>query len=377
MKLFKWFLLLNKRLYKKITFLLILLLIPTLVLSYSALAQEDSGVMTIALAQEGDDPLAEQIMHDLRDGTKLIRFVFCQTPDEAEKMVNDGKAEAAWIFEDDLENCIYRFVNRPSKLTAFVRVIEQESTIPMKLSREKISGTVFSHCSRAFYLNYIRKNVPELQNVSDAQILTYYDEFTASVDLFEFAYLEGEGGAEDVQDANYLLAPVRGLLAIVVILGGLAAAMYYVHDDNCGTFSLVPQRKKVLVAFTCQSIATINLSIVVLASVMAAGLSVGIGREVLVTASYGLLATLFCMTMRRILGSIAAIGTALPLLVVMMLVLSPVFFDIGTLRSMQYLLPPTYYINAVNSDRFIALMFVYDAILIIVYYLAGKIFKRK
>ena len=377
MKLVKWFLLLNKRLYKKITFLLILLLIPTLVLSYGALAKEDSGVMTIALAQEGNDPLAQQIMEDLRDGTNLIRYVFCQSPEDAEKMVNDGKAEAAWIFADDLENRIYRFVNRPSKQTSFVRVIEQESTIPMKLSREKISGTVFSHCSRAFYLNYIRKNVPELQDVSDASLLQYYDEFTASVDLFEFAYLEGEGGAEDLEEANYLLAPVRGLLAVVIILGGLAAAMYYVHDERCGTFCLVPQRKKVLVAFTCQSIATINLCIVALASLIISGLSVELGRELLLTASYGLMATLFCMTMRRILGSITAIGTALPLLVVMMLVLCPVFFDIGMLRSVQYLLPPTYYINAVHSNRFIGLMFLYDAVMISIYYLLGKVFKRK
>ena len=335
MKLIKWFLLLNKRLYKKITFLLILLLIPTLVLSYGTLAKEDSGVMTIALAQEGNDPLAQQIMEDLRDGTNLIRFVFCRTPEDAEKMVNDGKAEAAWIFADDLENCIYRFVNRPSKQTSFVCVIEQESTIPMKLSREKISGTVFAHCSRAFYLNYIRNNVPELQDVSDASLLQYYDEFTASVDLFEFAYLEGEGGAEDLKEANYLLAPVRGLLAVVIILGGLAAAMYYVHDERCGTFCLVPQRKKVFVAFTCQSIATINLCVVAMVSLILSGLSVSLGRELLLTASYGLMATLFCMTMRRVLGSIIAIGTALPLLVVMMLVLCPVFFDLGNM-SIQF-----------------------------------------
>ena len=250
MKMVKWFLLLNKRLYKKITFVLIMLLIPTLVFGYSSLAQEESGVMTIALAQQGDDPMAKQIMQDLKDGTNLIRYVFCDSPESAEKMVNDGKAEAAWIFADDLENRIYRFVNRPSRTTAFVQIIEQESTIPMKLSREKISGTVFGYCSRTFYLKYIRENVPEMQDVSDEALLAYYDDFATNVDLFEFSYLEGEGGAEAAEEANYLLSPVRGLLATVIILGGLAAAMYFVHDDRCGTFSLVPQGNRPLVEFT-------------------------------------------------------------------------------------------------------------------------------
>lgn len=377
MKMVKWFLLLNKRLYKKITFVLIMLLIPTLVFGYSSLAQEESGVMTIALAQQGDDPMAKQIMQDLKDGTNLIRYVFCDSPESAEKMVNDGKAEAAWIFADDLENRIYRFVNRPSRTTAFVQIIEQESTIPMKLSREKISGTVFGYCSRTFYLKYIRENVPEMQDVSDEALLAYYDDFATNVDLFEFSYLEGEGGAEAAEEANYLLSPVRGLLAIVIILGGLAAAMYFSHDDRCGTFSLVPQGKRHLVEFTCQSIAVLNLSAIALASLMIMGASVSVGRELLLTACYGFMATLFCMTMRRILGSITAIGTAMPLLVVVMLVICPVFFDLGPLRILQYLCPPTYYINAVNSNRYLLLMFGYDAILVIAYYLTGKLFKRK
>ena len=377
MKMVKWFLLLNKRLYKKITFVLIMLLIPTLVFGYSSLAQEESGVMTIALAQQGDDPMAKQIMQDLKDGTNLIRYVFCDSPESAEKMVNDGKAEAAWIFADDLENRIYRFVNRPSRTTAFVQIIEQESTIPMKLSREKISGTVFGYCSRTFYLKYIRENVPEMQDISDEALLAYYDDFATNVDLFEFSYLEGEGGAEAAEEANYLLSPVRGLLATVIILGGLAAAMYFVHDDRCGTFSLVPQGKRPLVEFTCLSIAVLNLSAIALTSLMIMGVSVSVGRELLLAACYGIMATLFCMTMRRVLGSITAIGTAMPLLAVVMLVVSPVFFDLGPLRTLQYLCPPTYYINAVNSNRYLLLMFGYDAILVIAYYLTGKLFKRK
>ena len=102
-KIAKWFFLLNKRLYKKPVFLLILALIPALVLGYGQLAQEDSGVLTIALAQKGEDPLARDIMQELKDSSALLRFVICDTPEMAEKMVNESKADGAWIFDDDLE----------------------------------------------------------------------------------------------------------------------------------------------------------------------------------------------------------------------------------------------------------------------------------
>lgn len=372
----KWFLLLNKRLYKKITFVLILLMIPVLVIGYGSLAQEESGVLTIALAQEGDDPMAQDIMQELKESSNLVRFIICDSPKAAKDMVNDSKADAAWIFADDLENAIYRFVNRPAKRNAFVQVVEGQSTIPLKLAREKLSGAVFSRCSRAFYLNYLRENVPELDAVSDEALMQYYDDFTADVNLFEFSYMEGEGDSDDAENANYLLAPVRGLLGVVIVLGGLAASMYYMHDDKSGTFCLVPQNRKSLVEFSCQMIAALNVGVVAWIALRFAGLTVSFGRELLLLGLNGLATSLFCMTVRRAFRKISAVGTALPLLIVVMLVICPVFFDLGQFRELQYVFPPTYYINAAYSNHFLKLMCVYCAALATIYYLLGKLLRR-
>ena len=65
----KWFLLLNKRLYKKATFLLILILIPLLVIGYGAVARDESGLFTVALACKGEDDTASQIMQTNRTAT--------------------------------------------------------------------------------------------------------------------------------------------------------------------------------------------------------------------------------------------------------------------------------------------------------------------
>lgn len=368
----KWFWLLNKRLYKKVTFVLILLLIPVLVVGYGSLAQEESGVLTITLAQEGDDPMAQDIMQELKDSSNLVRFIICDSPEASKKMVNDSKADAAWVFADDLENAIYRFVNRPTKRNAFVRVFEGQSTIPLKLAREKLSGAVFSRCSRAFYLNYLRENVPELDAVSDEALMQYYDDFIADVNLFEFSYMEGESGSEDAENANYLLAPVRGLLGVVIVLGGLAAAMYYMHDDKAGTFCLVPYNRKSLVEFSCQMIAVLNVGIVAWIALRFAGLTVSFRRELLLLGLNAMATSLFCMTIRRLLGKISAVGTALPLIIVVMLVVCPVFFDLGQIRELQYVFPPTYYVNAAYSDYFLQLMCIYCAILAVIYYLLGK-----
>lgn len=373
----KWFLLLNKRLYKKVTFLLILVLIPVLVMSYGAVAREESGLLTVALACKGEDPMAAQVMQELKDGSDLIRFVICDDPQTAQAMVNGQRADAAWIFDDDLEAAICRFAEKPKRSNAFVQIIEGESTIPLKLVREKLSGVIFSKTSQAFYLDYLRQNVPEAEGVSDEELLQYYEDFAAEATFFEFAYLDGGNREENGENAGYLLSPVRGLLAVVIVLGGLAAAMYYVQDEKLGTFSLVPQKRKAAVEFGCQLIAVLNVSVVALIALFAAGLTVGLGRELLMVLLYALSTALFCMTVRRIFGSITTLGTLLPMLVVGMLVVCPVFFDLGALRAVQYLFPPTYYINGANSDYFLGLQVVYIAALLGVYTLFGKLFHRQ
>ena len=373
----KWLLMMTKRLYKKLTFLLILLLIPALVLGYGVAARDESGVLTIALAQEGSDPMAQAVIADLMDDPSLIRFVLCETPDGAKAMVSDAKADAAWIFASDMTDKVCKFVQNPARKNSFVRVVEQEATIPLKLAREKLSGVVFGHCSPSFYLEHLRANVPELDNLSDEELLAFYDGFAEDIKLFEFAYLEGEGGAEDIQQANYLLTPIRGLLAVIVVLSGLAAAMYYIRDDRAGTFSLVPQRSKAAVEFGCQMIAVVNVAAVALIALIWAGLAVDLGRELLTLVLYALSVSAFCMTVRRLFQSLAAVGTALPLLIVVMLVVCPVFFDLGQLRALQYLFPPTYYINAAVSDRFLLLMAGYSLALLAVYTLSGKLLHRR
>ncbi len=369
----KWFLLLNKRLYKKAVFLVILLLIPALVLCYGQLAKGESGVLTVALAQQGNDPMASEIMQELKDSSALVRFVLCDTPDRAEQMVSDSKADGAWIFADDLENAIYRFVQNPAKNRAFVQVIEGRSSVPLKLAREKLSEAMFSRCSRAFYLQYLRENVPELDTMSDEAILKYYDEFTADSGIFDYSDVEGE----EKPQLNYLLTPIRGLLAVVTVLGGLAAALFYIGDEKAGTFALVPSNRRWAVEFACQMIAVLNVSLVALLALFLSGQGVHPGRELLLLVLYGPVVSLFGMNVRRICGSMGAVGTMLPLLVVVMLAVCPVFFDMGGLRVFQYLLPPTYYVNAAYSDSFLAYMALYIGALAALYVLLGKVMKRR
>ena len=360
----RWTALLWKRLYKKITFLLLLVVIPILVFSYDMVSQEESGLVTVALASQAEstEPLTQAIWDDLQT-SQVMLFVLCESPEAAENMVLEGKADVAWIFAEDLEKKIYDFAARRSRKNAFVTVMEPENRIALNLMREVLSGVMFSHCAEALYVVYIRENAPELDALSDEELLYYYHHAEFSEGLF--AFTDMAGNPVDKEETHYLVTPVRGMLAVVVVLSGLASAMYYIKDSEQGTFAWIPERRQALVELGCQLISVVNVSAVAVLSLLVAGQTVSLGREVLVALLYSLSVAAFAMLVRRLTGGIRGLGMVTPLLVVVMLVVCPVFFDLGALRQLQYLFPATYFVNAAYHDHYLFAMVVYTLALLL------------
>ena len=96
-------------------------------------------------------------------------------------------------------------------------------------------------------------------------------------------------------------------------------------------------------------VAVFQVGLAVLIALLATGLAKGLGMEILALLLYSLCVTGFCMMLRALLGRISLLGSILPLLMVVMLAVCPVFLDLGALRLFQFLLPPTYFINCVYN----------------------------
>ena len=369
MKLVMWFLLLSKRLYKKLTFLAILLLIPVLVLAYNAAAQDDSGMITVVLAQKESDPLAQKIIENLDASSQLIRYDICQDAETAQALVEGGKADMAWIFEGNLEARLADFMAQPKEKNALVTVFLREDDVTLRLAREKLSGALYQALSQRLYITYVRENVPELAVMDDAALMEYYNTHEIASDLFTFD--ETDNAMVSVQTVHYLTAPVRGLLAVVIALCSLATAMYYIQDSRHGTFSWVSTRALPAVELGCQLVSLVNVTAVVMLALALAGHTGQFLPELGGAVLYCLCCASFSMLLRRLCGTVKVLGTLLPLLVVIMLAVCPVFFDFGTLRSLQYALPPTYFINAVYNVKYMLYMGIYTGVCFGLYSLLG------
>ncbi len=374
-KLLTWVWLLNKRLFRKPTFLVLLLLIPLLVFGYGFVAGGESGMVTIVLAQEGEDSLAEQVIGDLLGSSQLILFQKCETAREAVDLVTHGKADAAWIFPDAMEERIAGFVDDPDVDNAVVRVVQREEKVMLMLTREVLGGKILDLCSEKIYLNFLREKIPEMAEATDEELLELYNSTSLSGELF--SYEQTDGTKVDKDDATgYLMTPLRGLLAVVIVLCGMATAMYYIHDSKIGTFAWLPVQLLPAAELGCQMVSVVDVCVVALISLLSVGMAGPILLELITLILYSLCVAVFSMLLRRLCGSIRGLGVLMPLLVVVMLLVCPVFFDLGALRTAQFIFPPTYFVNAIYNSKYLLYMLAYTGICGGLYWLTGKVLKR-
>ena len=376
-RLLIWIWMLCKRLYKKPTFLFLLLLIPVITFSYSSMDETDSGIVTICLASEDPgDPLSQILIEELAGSSQLIRFVVCDSAEEAEHTVVIGNADACWIFKDRLQERIISFADSWSSKDAFVRVIERRQSLPLLIAREKLGGLVYHVAAEPFYLKHIRTYIPELDDVSEEKLLEYYHSVNLNGTLFEFSTIYSGDEVHQMGKGSFLFAPVRGLLAIVVVLSGLAASMYYIQDREKGTFSWVPERYSSFLEMAYQLITVFNVLLMTVVSLALSGLSVSLGRECILGVLFAFTVAGFSMVLRILCRKVSVIGVMVPFLLVAMLAICPVFYDLGKLRILQFLFPPTFFITGAYNSKYLLYAFCYFCASILVYSLISKLRKK-
>ena len=86
------FILLQKRLLRKYSFLLMLCLAPLFAAGVGQLSKEESGIATIALYLPEGDLVAKDVAGRLLSGEHVLRYLSCEGETEARQLVEAGAA---------------------------------------------------------------------------------------------------------------------------------------------------------------------------------------------------------------------------------------------------------------------------------------------
>lgn len=374
-KFFLWFGLLNKRLLKKISFLLILCSIPLLVVAVNLMSKQEGGILNIVVyAEDSEDELAQEIIDSLLSGEDIINYMEAESADEAGKLVQSGRADAAWIFPEGFQDEVDNYLKKGYLEEGIIQVVEKEDNVMLHLSREVLFGKLYSSLSYLVYERFVTEDLLAEEDISEEQLRSRFSPTDSEESLFVFSYLDGEVADTEL---SYMLYPIRGLLALVIVLCGMAMGLYFLQDEERGIFTWMPLNRTTWGSWLYLFPGLLDVGFAVLLGLTFSGVFISIPTELGLMGLYLLMVTGFSDVVRRLAGKPVRLGALIPLLSLVMLAVCPIFMGAPNIKWIQLLLPPFYYLNALHKVNYQWGMVVYIVVIYLLDFILLKIEQRR
>ncbi|MCD7708913.1 MAG: ABC transporter permease [Clostridiales bacterium] len=358
---------LNKRFIKKYVFTFLLCLTPFLVIGMRLISSQDAGVMTV-LMYCGDDEGSQAVVDYFTDKDGSVRYEQVYDIEGAKEKVRTGNADCLWIFPDDLDAAVRAYVRGNGD--AVVTVFERKDEGLVRLAREQVYGALYGRISHEVALKTLESDGRIQQgDALGERLAELYEMWQVDGNLISYAYLDGTKvteESENVSGTSYLTSPMRGMLALLVLLCGLAAAMFYRRDAEDGIFSWTNVNCGSAFRFFYILTATADAGLAAYIGMIFTGTFTGGWGELFRMVLYVLSVAGFSSILAVIVRPIRGLGAIIPLLLIISAALSPVFIDIGSLPLVQSLLPTYHYLKGTYSIVATAHMAIYAAAVILI-----------
>ncbi len=333
----------SKRLYKKASFLVILLvLVLVSVIGKSALSKE-SSMLKIAVVAE-NNAVADALVAS--DGAVDYKYYSNQ---EAEKLLTAGKIDAVFKFSKDFDLSISDFVSGNSKNRP-LEIVVREKSVFINLALERVLAETFPLIADKYYYEYAESEL----GFDDKQSLKEtYDSVICNKDIVKFSYYNSDDG---VEETNYLLTPMRGMLAAIIAFCTLASALYFLTDcENCN-MDAVPINKRWFWQVLYTSTGAVNISFFAMVALILIGLTESMTVELISILLYIIAAVGFVGVISGICVKAKMLAASMPIITIAILAICPIFLN-SNIPFVQECLPTYWYLTAVyNTSKIPAFM---------------------
>jgi ABC-2 type transport system permease protein len=331
-------------------------------------ANGESGILKIAIYMENpEDELSRQILDTFTSREGAIIYITCKTEEEARECVNDYTVDFAWIFPSDLRERLAEVATK-NYVKPVVTVVERWETVANIFAKEILCNALYPELSYDIYVNFMRNDLG-LADISDSELREAYEMTLVEGNLFQMEYPDGE----KAEESNYLLAPIRGILAIWLVLCGFAASMYFMQDEQRGTFMGMSSRGKFVMSYIEQAVLLSDTTVVLIVALKLSGTFTAWSREIICAVLFAVCVMAFCNLLRLLVGKPERLGSVIPLTLLCMMILCPVFIDVNGFKTIQYLLPAYYYLKGIHSDFYLYGILIYSVVLVILSILLDRL----
>lgn len=373
-ELFTRLFLFQKRLFKSYGFIALFLCVIAITVGFKGLSSAEHGALKISVyIDDKADELALGIKDRMARGKSLLRYSFADSEEAAEGAVESGKADAAWIFPRNLAQILDDAAAEGFPGEA-IRVVQREETVLLSASRNILVSFIYPEYARAVYEAYAHAEL----GLSDEDFALYddFEHMNVNENLFEINFSVGGSRERMAEDINYIASPIRGILALWVLLCGFAGAVYIRRDESAGKLALYPLTKIQGIRAEFIGVVVFDATIIMGISLFLSGIPTDPAIDVLSLLLYGICAWLFTVFVSGFFARSESLVVFIPFLMVASMILCPVFIvSPAFLEPLSALNPAFFYLRCVNNPAFIFNQLVYIPAAMLLIVLWSKIIK--
>ncbi|MCR5120586.1 MAG: hypothetical protein K6B44_13315 [Lachnospiraceae bacterium] len=347
--MFRFFIMQMKLIFKNPVKLIILAAIPlTGLLLKNSVSESETARIAVAYSVEGGGSGHDGIRKLLDKDEGMFSFREQESEEALIAAVAGEKAECGFIipasFFEDM---------RKGKTKGLITLVSSPGSTLSLVAAETLYARLYPEAAKRRMGDYFTKESaikgysPELFDTED--VYEIYERIYTGGGTFSFDY---EGGGDHVQPtkAGVALSPVRGLLAVLVMLAGLTGLMSYTGYAENPVYAKAGVR-----LILCLAPMLMAAAVSILTFIFVDGIP-GVERTpagICAELAHMLLYVVLCLLFMMILGSLPGMGKILPafipVYVLCCLVLSPVFIDAAAisplLKKLSFLWLPGWYLN--------------------------------
>lgn len=338
----------SKRFFRQPLFLLLLFLLPAGTMMFSYLSHQKSTAVMVGVVSEDTEGMGQRVVEHLVHHPGIAVFVRCDSRETMKRQLADGRLQCGYYFpvgmEERLKNGEYEGI-----ITQYYR----RGVMAHSLVAETVFAAVYDQYGESMVTDYVMNSgLYRTQLMDEEQIARLYREQHEKENTFGFSYDEETPSERSLGD--YLTAPLKGVMSLLILLSGFCGMMVWQEDKKKGLWLMAPARLRQYLPVISTGIPVVYLTLAGLMSEMLSRFSFLSLKEIACMGIYDIMVILFVNIFAYIslpagvmwgisLGTVFASAVATPIFVNLPAV-------IPGLGLLAWVCPPAYYLKAVYGS---------------------------
>ena len=334
-----------KRFFCQKIFLALLFVLPIGTFFFAYLAHRDSTSVKVGIVADSENAFSADIKSELIKHQGILQFLSFHSVEEMKREIQEGNLECGYFFPTDMEEKYNRH-----QYSGVVEQYYRKGGQFHVLVREVVLTGIFRQYGEIMAKDYIQHSgLFHTEYVSDTVIEEQYRENLKNQQTFSILVNSTASAKKKLGD--YLVAPVRGFISLLIMLAGFCGLSMYFEDRRrelpaalCGTMRYPLSVLSIAVPVFC-------VSFVGLLSEAVCGFGFLTLKEIAYMLIYDIIVVLFCnaLSVLRIQEGTLWVGALV--YVCASAIFTPVFINLSVflpgIQSFSYLCLPHYFLNAV------------------------------